>query len=301
MLNVVTGAFSYSGKYITRRLLEMGEEVRTLTGHPDRPDPFGGRVEAHSFNFDDPVALRESLQGASTLYNTYWIRFSYGSTTFDRAIQNTLTLFKAAGDAGVRRIVHVSIANPSLDSPLPYYRAKAIVEEALTETGVSFAIIRPTVIFGREDILINNIAYFLRRFPLFPIPGSGRYRLQPVYVEDYAEIVVDAGHRTTNVTIDAVGPESYAYEDLVRHIAEALDSHSILIHVPPAAVLLCSKVIGRLVGDVVLTSEEIDGLMADLLISHDPPTGRTRLSEWLAQNLPSLGAQYASEVERHYR
>lgn len=300
-LNIVTGAFGYTGKYITRQLLDMGERVKTITGHPNRPNPFGSQVKAVPFHFDKPAELAESLEGASTLYNTYWIRFAYERVTFDQAIQNTLTLFKAAIEAGVRRVVHVSITKASEDSPLPYFRGKAMLEKALKESGLSYAIIRPTLLFGREDILINNIAWFLRKFPVFAVPGSGRYKLQPVYVEDVADIAVKAGHHATNAIIDAVGPETYSYEELVRLIAEEIGSTARIIHVPPAFALVQTKVLNLIVRDVVLTQEEIDGLMAGLLVSDNPPTGKTRLSQWLKQHADTIGRQYASEVGRHYQ
>ncbi len=300
-LNIVTGAFGYTGKYITRRLLEMGERVKTITGHPKRPNPFDGEVSAVPFTFDKPAELAKSLEGATTLYNTYWIRFTYGRVTFDRAIQNTLALFRAAREAGVRRVVHVSITKPSEDSPLPYFRGKAILEKVLKDSGLSYAIIRPTVIFGHGDILINNIAWLLRKFLVFAIPGSGRYKLQPVYVEDMANIAVKAGHHDTNTIIDAVGPEIYTYEDLVRLIAETIGSSARIIHVPPTLTLVLTKVLNLIVRDVVLTREEIDGLMTGLLVSHARPTGKTCLSQWLKLNADTIGRQYASEVGRHYQ
>src|SRR5260370_28185916 len=192
-VNVSAGAFSYTGKYITRRLLAMGKEVRTLTGHPHNPHPFGDQVRVYPFNFDKPAELVKSLQGATTLYNTYWIRFSHGSITFDKAVENTKILIKAAQEAGIHRMVHVSITNPTETSPLPYFKGKATLEQAIIDSTLSYAIIRPTVIFGDEDIFINNIAWLLRHFPLFPLFGSGDYRLQPVYVEDMTDLVVNAG------------------------------------------------------------------------------------------------------------
>ncbi|MFQ5610828.1 MAG: SDR family oxidoreductase [Anaerolineae bacterium] len=300
-LHVVTGAFGYTGKYITRRLLAEGHSVLTLTGHPGRPNPFGERVRALPFNFDRPAELARSLQGATTLYNTYWVRFSYGPVTFERAVENTQTLINAAQEAGVRRVVHVSITNPSLDSPLPYFKGKAKLEAFIRQSGLSYAIIRPTVIFGPEDILINNIAWLLRRFPLFAIPGSGEYRLQPIFVEDMAGIVVEAGRGETDVLIDAVGPEVYTFNDLVRLVAAKVGSRARLIHLNPGLALLMSRLLSLVVRDVLLTRDEIEGLMAGLLVSQDPPTGHTRLSEWLDGEGRQVGARYASELARHYR
>jgi NADH dehydrogenase len=299
-LNVVTGAFSYTGKYITQRLLSMGERVRTLTGHPNRPNPFGEQVSVSPFSFDDPAELTKSLRGATTLYNTYWVRFSHGRVTFDQAVENTKALIKAAEEANVRRIVHLSITNASEDSPLPYFRGKGLLENAIVQSGLSYAIIRPTVIFGAEDILINNIAWLLRRFPVFAVPGSGDYGAQPVFVEDVAEIAVNAAHRDEDVVVDAVGPDTYTFDELVRLIADKIRSKARIVHLSPSLALLLSRMAGYLVKDVMLTRDEVEGLMANLLVSDGPPTGQTRLGDWLDENADSVGARYASELSRHY-
>jgi uncharacterized protein YbjT (DUF2867 family) len=299
-LNVVTGAYGYTGKYIARRLLAAGKTVVTLTGHPDRPNVFGQAVRALPFHFDDPAALTESLRGATAVYNTYWVRFDHGDATYSQSIENTLTLIRAAREAGVPRFVHVSITNADSTSHLAYFRGKGVLEDALVASGMSYAIIRPTVIFGREDILINNIAWLLRRFPLFAIPGDGYYRLQPIFVEDMADLVVAAGQRDANETIDAVGPDIFAFDHLVRLIALTVHSKALLFHAPPALTLLAGSLIGAAMADVVLTGDEVKGLMASLLVSDKPPTGRTHLADWLAANADAVGSRYASELGRHY-
>ena len=204
----VTGAFSYSGKYIARRLLERGEEVFTLTNHPNRPDPFNGKIKALPLNFANEAELTQSLRGTDVLVNTYWIRFDKGSNTQPKAVENTKILVDAAAKAGVKRIVHISITNPSPASHLPYFWGKAANEKAVIDSGMSYAILRPTVLFGKEDILINNIAWLLRRLPVFGLPGNGSYKLSPVYVDDLAQMAVDSVYRTDSYIWDAVGPMS---------------------------------------------------------------------------------------------
>jgi len=300
-LNLVTGAFSYTGKYITQRLLSMGERVKTLTGRSDLENPFGSQVTTSPFNFDNLSLLTESLQGATTLYNTYWVRFPYGGVTFDRAVENSKTLIKAAENAGIRRIVHISITNPSEESPFPYFSGKALVEKAIIHSKLSYAVVRPTVIFSAEGVLINNIAWLLRRFPIFAIPGSGDYRIQPVFAEDVAEIAVRMGHREDNAVTDAVGPEIYSFDELVRLIARKTRSRTKIIHIKPGLALFVARLIGYVVKDVVITKDEIQGLMSNLLVFESPPTGQTHLSEWLEQNANRVGASYISDLQRHYR
>ncbi len=297
---VITGAFSYTGKYATQLLLSRGYEIRTLTYHPKRENPFGERVQVFPYNFDHPDQLSQTLRGASTLINTYWVRFPRGESTFESAVQNTCTLITAAKDAGVRRIVHVSIANPSAESSLGYYRGKAQLEQAVIESGLSYAILRPTVIFGLEDILINNIAWFVRCFPVFGIPGDGRYSIRPIYVEDMAHLIADAVDQSGNTVLDAVGPETFSFEELVRLIAGRVGRSVRLVHLPMPLAYVSTLVTGWFVGDVVLTWEEYQGLMGNLLAPEGPSAGQTRLSKWLADNHERVGRQYASEVARHY-
>lgn len=297
---VVTGALSYTGRFTARLLLERGHRMRTLTHHVDRANPFGERVHVFPYNFDRPEELRRSLEGASTFINTYWVRFPRGSANFETAVRNSRALIEAARDAGVRRIVQVSIANPSLESALGYYRGKALVEQAVRESGMSYAIVRPTVIFGAEDILINNIAWFVRRFPVFAIPGSGRYGVRPIYVEDMARVLADAVEGQGNSIVDAVGPETFAFEELVRLIGRSVGRGARCVHVPTAMAYAATLMTGWAVRDVVLTWEEYAGLMGNLLVTSGPAAGETRLSEWLVENRERVGMRYASEVGRHF-
>ena len=300
-VDLVTGAFSYSGSYIAERLLDSGRPVRTLTFHPDRAHPLQARVETFPYRFDDPAALTRSLEGVSTLYNTFWVRFDHGQTTFADAIENSRMLFDAAESAGVERIVHFSIANPSIQSPLPYFRGKALVECALAQSGLHYSIVRPTWIFGGErDVLTNNIAWVLRRMPVFALPGSGSYPVQPVHVDDLARICIDAAGSTGDLVVDAAGPERMPFRDLVAQVRSAINARSPIVHIPPSLMAAAARGLGLLVRDVVLTPDEIRGLMAGLLVSHDPPLGRIAFSEWLDEHKASVGRSYANELRRHF-
>ncbi len=297
-LHVVTGAFGYSGRYIARRLLDRGHTVRTLTNSPDRKNPFGGKVEAVPFHFDEPAKLLDALRGADVLYNTYWVRFNHTDFQHATAVDNTLKLFVAANKAGVNRVVHVSITNPSEDSPLEYFAGKARLERALRESGMRYTILRPTVLFGKEDILVNNIAWVLRRFPLFGLFGDGSYRLQPIYVDDLAKMAVEQGEADGDNVIDAIGPETFTYRELVQQIGQIIGKRRPVISMPPWLGYAVGRVVGKMVGDVTITREEIDGLMADLLYVDSPPSGTTRLTQWARQHAASLGRHYANELAR---
>ncbi len=297
-IHAVTGAFGYSGRYIASRLLEQGRTVVTLTNSGNRTNPFGGRIRAFPLSFDDPDKLAAALAGVEVLYNTYWVRFNDRMFTHAQAVKNTLVLFDAARRAGVRRVVHVSITNPVEDSPLEYFSGKARLERALQESDLSYAILRPTVLFGREDILINNMAWALRRFPFFAVFGDGSYRLQPIHVDDLADLAVTEGKRTENVVANAVGPETFTYRELVKAIGGAIGRPRPLISVPPGMGCWLGWVVGCFMRDTFITREEIRGLMAELLHVDTPPTGKTSLTTWMRKNAGTLGLQYASELDR---
>lgn len=296
----VTGAYSYSGKYITARLLKRGEEVITLTNHPNRPDPFNGQVKAFPLNFENQSELTGSLRGVDVLVNTYWVRFDKGANTQPQAVKNTKILIDAAVKANVKRIVHISITNPSADSHLPYFWGKAANEKFVTESGMSYAILRPTVLFGKEDILINNIAWLLRRLPVFGLPGDGSYKLSPVYVDDLAELAVDAVYAKESYAWDAVGPDEFTFREMVELIGRSAGVKRLLIPFPPRLALWAAQFLSLFVNDVMLTPEEVDGLMANLLVSKEPPRCKTSLRRWLETHRTTVGTQYASELARHF-
>ncbi|EQB63712.1 MAG: NAD-dependent epimerase/dehydratase [candidate division Zixibacteria bacterium RBG-1] len=297
---MVTGVLSYTGKYITKRLLAMNERVRTLTSHPDRENPFGQEIEFFPYNFDKPQKLRESLEGIETLFNTYWIRTPYANMTFEKAVANTKILVEAAQMAGVKKIVHISVTNANVKSELPYFRGKGEVERIIQESGLNYVILQPALIFGREDILINNIAWCLRNFPIFGQFGSGDYLVQPIYVDDLAEFAIQARDKEEDKVVNVAGPDTYTFDQLVHLIKSKVRSNSKILHPPPFIPLIFAKIISQFVQDVLLTKDEMKGLMENLLYAETGLKGETQFSTWLEENKEFLGIQYASELKRHY-
>ena len=299
-LDVVTGAFSYSGAAIARGLQASGRRVRTLTGHPDRA-PADTAIEARPLDFADPDGLRESLCGATTLYNTYWVRFPHGPVSHEAAVANSRALFLAAAEAGVRRIVHTSITHPDADSPYPYFRGKAAVEQALADLGVPHAVLRPSILFGGSGVLINNIAWLIRRLPVFAVGGTGGYRVRPIHVDDLARLAVRAGAGAGTSVIDAVGPDRPTFLDLVTQIRDAVGSRSQVIRVPGSVIPPAAALLGAALRDTLLTAEEYHAMADGLADTDGPATGETSLTEWIIEHRDTLGRGYANELTRHFR
>jgi uncharacterized protein YbjT (DUF2867 family) len=302
MKGAVTGVFSYSGRFIAEALLARGWEVVALGRRRPAPgESLAGRVDFSPLLLDDEEALVSALSGCEVLFNTYWVRFEHGGATFAEAIERSGRLFDAASAARVRRIVHLSVSNASADSPFPYFRGKAAVEEALRRADCAYAILRPTLIFGgREEVLVNNIAWLLRRLPLFLLPAGGRCRLQPVSVFDLARIAAELGETDGNVVLDLAGPETFTFADFVAQIKDAVGSHAHLLSAPSGVVSTCSALAGLLLRDRLLTRDEL-GALTDNLLACETATTESRFSDWLKANASWLGNDYANELRRNWQ
>ncbi len=299
-LDAVTGAFGYSGAAITRDLLLAGRRVRTLTGHPDRA-PTGTPIDVRPLDFERRAELGASLDGVHTLYNTYWVRFANGDVDHDAAVANSRLLLEAAAAAGVERIVHVSITNPSLDSPYPYFRGKAEVEQIVAALGVPHAIVRPAILFGGDGVLVNNIAWLLRNLPVFGVGGKGDYRLRGIHVDDLARLCVDLGQRVDSVVIDAVGPQTVTFRELVDAVKAAVGSRALIVAAPPRLIPLLAGAIGLVLRDTLLTRDEYRAMADGLAESDAPTTGQIAFTDWVAEHGDQLGRRYANELDRHFR
>jgi NADH dehydrogenase len=299
-LDVVTGAFSYSGAAIARALHDAGRQVRTITGHPARA-PAGTPIDVRPLDFDDQIGLVASLSGATTLYNTYWVRFAHRTVDHERAVVNSRTLFHAAKRAGIERIVHVSITHPSVSSPYPYFLGKALVERALAESDVSYAIVRPAILFGGDGVLLNNIAWLLRHLPVFAIGGRGDYLVRGIHIDDLAQLCLAKAAENLDSVTDAVGPERPTFTELVASIRDVVGSRTRLIHVPGVTVPLFARALGLALHDVLLTGEEYKAMADGLADTDGPATGSTALSAWLATHRDTLGLHYANELTRHFK
>jgi nucleoside-diphosphate-sugar epimerase len=299
-LSVVTGAFSYSGRAIARRLLAAGLPVRTLTGHPARGAE-DSRIDTRPLDFGDVAGLVDNRRGATTLFNTYWVRFGRDRLTHDVSVSNSRLLFQAARRAGVERIVHVSITHPSIDSPYPYFSGKAEVERALAETGVPYTILRPAILFGEGGVLLNNIAWLLRRLPLFVVGGRGDYAVRGIHVDDLAALAIAHASGGQDVIVDAVGPDRPTFLALVDAIRAAVGSRALILPAPGAVIPVLSSLLNVVVRDVLLTRDEYAAMADGLADSDAPTTGPTSVLEWIAAHGDSLGQHYANELDRHFR
>jgi NADH dehydrogenase len=296
--HAVTGAFSYTGKYIAKCLAREGVSVRALVR--SFPGDTSHGYDCRPLQFSDRGRLVSDLEGVGVLYNTYWIRFERRTATFAHVVENIAVLASAAKEAGVGRIVHLSVSNPSIDSPFGYFRGKAAAERAIAESGVPSSIIRPTLVFGAEDILVNNIAWLIRHLHLFVVPGNGRYRVQPVLVSDVARLAADEGMASGNRTLDAAGPETFEFARFVELLRDGTGAQAGIVRAPLPLALALGKALSIPLRDELITREELEALMTGLLVSRAEPIATTAFTSWLDVHGTSLGSPYTSEIRRHW-
>ncbi|MCL2466025.1 MAG: NAD(P)H-binding protein [Micrococcales bacterium] len=294
---LITGTNGYTGRHLAHVLIERGRQVRTLTRDPATVTP---PIDALPFTFDDPERLTAAFDGIDTFYNTYWVRFARRGASHDLAVAHSRALITAAARAGVRRMVHISIMNPDPDSPYTYQRGKAIVEDLVRASGMSYAILRPSVLFGGAEVLLNNVAWLLRHFPVFTVPGDGRYPIRPTHVDDLAELMAALAAGDDNVERNAGGPETFAFGDLVRLIGKATGARARVVDAPRALVLPATRVVARITGDVTVTRAELDALMDGLASCDGPPAGKRRYTDFLIEHGLAYGRTYTHELRRNF-
>lgn len=297
MRAVVTGAFSYIGSAVAGELRRRGYQTHTLTR---RAAPEGVSDVTVAPLLFEAAHLERELSGADLFVNTYWIRLPHAGQTFETAVARSKMLLDAAVRARVGRVVHVSVSNAASGRNLGYYRGKADVEHHLRGLPIASAIVRPTLVVGPQDVLTNNIAWFLRRLPFFPMPRRGEYRLQPVTLADAGRIVADAAAEETTIEWDAAGPEIVTFRQYVAHLAAACGVRRWMPAMPNGLTLAGIRCVEPFLADTVLTREELLGLEQELLLSRQPGRGTESALAWLTAHGTELGRDYVNDERRHF-
>jgi len=297
---VVTGAFSFTGRFIARELIARGWSVRTLTNSRYPGDPLANEVDPRPLDFSRPEELVKCMRGADLFVNTYWIRYPHAGMTFATAVDNTHVLLDAATRAQVGGVVHIGVVGAAADSPYPYLAWKWRADEVVRASGLPHAIVQPTLIIGDGDVLITNHAWLLRRLPVFLVAGDGAYEVQPVAGEDVARVTADLAEGPLEGSIvDVGGSERYTYLEFVQLIRDAIGSRSRIVCLPGPVVMSAAWMLGRAIGDTIVTNDEMAALRGGTLASPDAPLGTLRLADWLSKHAETVGRRYVRRQTRH--
>jgi len=308
----ITGANSYTGRYISKILLASTDtnfKIRNLTNSPNRKHDLGEKAfETMPLAYHDTSQMAKILEGTDVLFNTYWVRYNdYKGITREQSIQNSKNIVDAAKMAGVKKIVYSSHTQTSLDSPLQYIRGKAEVEQYIRESGLEYGFVKPCCIFGDtpdESIVINNISYFMRTFPVFPVSGdASSYHLQPVHVRDLAELMVDCATdpAKTSHEVDAVG-HKFTVNELLTTIKDTLGLRRLIVnHVPIDVCYYGTKPIDLIFNDKFIERDDLLLMSSGITCSLEPPTGKRKLTDFLEKYKDTIGRRYISSNARYYK
>ena len=291
--DVVTGAYAQTGAAIAAILARQGRAVRTLTRARPGPDPPYPVIDP---SLDDE-AMVAALRGCEVVYSTLWARFG-ARGGFAPLVEHNLRIARAAREAGARRWVQVTVANLDKGRGLPYWDGKAELEAGLRAVGIPCSFVRPTLVFGPDDTLVNNAAWAMRHLHALPLAGPGRHRVRPVFVGDLAALCVRHGGLEGQQAQDAVGPETFTYRELMATVREALGVRAALVRLPRRAAWLAGKLGRPFVRDTVLTWNEVRSLERELYWTDGPATGPTRFSAWVRANADGLGRRWRSQRKR---
>jgi uncharacterized protein YbjT (DUF2867 family) len=238
----LAGGSGFIGRAIARRLLAGGGiTVRVLTRNPEKArahfDLPG--VEFVSADIAQPASLKDALAGVSTIvdaiqFDGYPVENPQRGLTFERIdYGGALALIDAAKQAGVAQFIYISGAAADENSAHPAFRAKGRAERAIRESGLTYTIFRPSLVYGPQDKVVNGLARALRYAPVFGVPGTGRQKVQPLLVDDFAACVMLAvSGRGRNGTYDIGGPDLMTFDEMMRIIMDASGHRRPLFHIP---------------------------------------------------------------------
>lgn len=278
-LVTVFGASGFIGRNIVRELARRGARVNAVCRDVEKAKflkPMGvvGQVTPMRADVTDPAAIARALNGASMVVNLVGILYQSGRNTFE-AVQATApgVIAKAAKEAGVDALVHVSAIGADPNSKAAYARSKATGEAAVRSGFPEATILRPSIVFGPDDNFFNQFAAYATIAPALPLIGGGKTKFQPVYVDNVADAVMAALDRpdAKGATYELGGPAVYSFRDLMRMILKETNRKAWLVEVPFWAASLKSRFL-EVLPKPPLTRDQVELLKTDNLVADGAKT-----------------------------
>ncbi len=269
---LVTGAAGFVGAHVCRHLAERGARVRGLVRSPakaaERLAPMP--VELHVGDVRDAMVMQRALQGCDAVVHLAAIAIErQGQTYEDVNARGTECVLGAMQATGVRRLIHMSQNGASSSLPYRFLRSKGLAEDAVRASGADWTTLRPSVIFGPDDEFVNVLARLVRLSPLiYPLPGGGTARFQPVAVDDVAHVVAAALAESDTIrhAYALGGPAQLTLRQMVERVLVAMDAKRFLIPVPIAVLRPLIALAQRILPNPPVTTELLDLLKVDNVV-----------------------------------
>jgi NADH dehydrogenase len=275
---VVTGGTGFIGSEVVNLLLENpGDRVAVTTRDPGQDDPWNGRVERIQAFAGDPTSLGKAFARADVVVHA--IQFpnhpvedpSRGRTYMEVDGKGTQVAARVAKSMGVRRFVYLSGAGAGQGRPQPWFQAKDMAETAIRESGMEYALLRPSWIYGRGDRSMNRFVTFCRYFPVVPVIGDGRTPVYPIYVKDVARCAVEVVRRedARDKALELGGPERLTMDEIIRTVQKVLSKRRPLLHHPVGLMKLLVRPMA-LLPEPILSPTAIDFIVQEVEIDPKP-------------------------------
>ncbi len=268
----VLGSSGFIGTHLTLFLLQMGYRLNLLhhRADPDYVSP-RGQIESFQGSINDKDAMKRCFEGCSGVYHLVGIIAETRTSTFQRTVaEGTRALVDAAKEAGVKKIFYLSALGTSEDAETEYFRTKHEAERAVIESGLDYTIFRPSVVYGVRDKSLNMIASMVRHSPIIPVIGDGKYRMQPVYVEELAAIMAHASRLdvTDGKIYEVGGPEQLTYMEILDIIKRVLGRKRLTVHIPVSWVNAAAAVMEKIFKPAPVTRDQIRMLRKESICDH---------------------------------
>jgi nucleoside-diphosphate-sugar epimerase len=275
----IAGGSGFIGRAIARRIAAIpSTTVRVLTRNPA-----GARAKLKITNCDFvqadvtlSVSLKEALKGVNAVVNAtqfdgYPVENPRRGLTFERIdFGGTSALLEAARQNGVAQFIYISGAAADENSEHPAFRAKGLAERAIRESRIPYTIFRPSLVYGPEDKVVNGFVKALRMTPVFPVPGTGHQKVQPVLVDDLAACVALAlSGKGANGAYDVGGPDLTTFDEMMRTVMEAAAVRRPIVHVPERLMRTVGA-LGEMLPTPVLSRDAVTFVTADNACNIEP-------------------------------
>ena len=232
---IVTGGTGFVGRKLVNRLLAKDHSVTVIARREPAEDIFDADVTFLAGSVHDPISLEGAFQGADVVYHLVGIIAETKTDTFEKTVaQGTRNVVDACLRTKVTKLLYLSAMGTSIEAPTAYHRTKFAAEQAVTASGIDFVIFRPSVIFGPGDGFVSLLTRLIKMSPVTPVIGDGKYKLQPVYIDDVVLAMVQslATPEAIGKIIELGGPEKLEYLEILNIIKRVLGKSRVNFHIP---------------------------------------------------------------------
>jgi NADH dehydrogenase len=262
----VTGASGFVGSHLIDRLLRDGHEITVLSHSQRGRVHLDERIRVVSGSVEDPEALTALCAGNQVVFHLVGIIAETRTKTFQKTVvEATRLLVGASLREKVMKLVYLSAIGASADSATKYYRSKFEAEQSVKLSGLNYTILRPSIIFGAGDGFVSMLSRMIRLSPFTPVIGSGRYRLQPVYIDDVTSAMSQCvtKEETSAEIIDLAGPERLEYLEILHIIKRVLNKRRVNIHLPLMLMKMAAAVMEKILKPAPLTTDQLTMLVGE--------------------------------------